>query len=137
MLGRTTRLVNKHHVEQSLISTFHHPKIASSMVDVSGDLFSQGVDGRKLDLGTNALQKGQLKFCFGLQLKRMEVEQVTLNGEGIGTKGRAVANVGHRVEGFGSDAQARDVDAMGWHQLVVAGEVDGWNSVLVAVTTTP
>src|SRR5215472_6209768 len=99
------------------MSPFHHPKIASRMVDISGDLLSQGIDGPELDLGANALQEGQLKFCFGLQLKRMEVEQVTLNGEGIGTKGRAVANVGDRVEGFGSDAQARDVDAMGWHQL--------------------
>ena len=65
----------------------------------------------------------------------MEVEQVGLDGEGVGAEGGAVADVGDGFEEVGGvpTLERGDVDAVSGEQFGVGGEVDGGDRVAGAV----
>jgi len=67
----------------------------------------------------------------------MEVEQVGFDGEGVGSEGGTVADVGDGVECLagvaGADGEGCDVDAVGGEEFGVGREVDGGDGVSGAV----
>src|SRR5215472_15240399 len=59
----------------------------------------------------------------------MEVQQVALDGEGVGPKRRPHADIRHSVETLPVDSHARDVYAIRRNQFIVARQVDGRNGI--------
>ena len=68
----------------------------------------------------------------------VEVEQMGFDGEGVGAKGGAVADVSNGLEEFGVQAatngQGSDVDAIGGQEFGVGREVDGGDGVAGTVS---
>src|SRR5579862_1591692 len=118
-------------------TALRQPEIPPRLVHVFRDLLAQSFDRRKLDLRPQALEEEQLQFGVGQQFDGMEVKDVAFDGEGFGAEGGAIANIGHRLEALPVDTQPGDVYAVGRNQLVIAREVDGGHSVLVAVAAPP
>ena len=72
-----------------------------------------------------------------VQRNRVEIEQVGFDGEGVGSKGRTVADVGDGVEGFAGftcpNCQRCDVDTVCGKQFCVGSKVDRGDRVAGAV----
>src|SRR5574340_1155296 len=69
-------------------------QVAAGAVDVAGDLLTQGLDRRELDLRADAPEKEDLHLGLGGEGEGMEVEQMALDSEGLGAEGGPHAHVG-------------------------------------------
>src|SRR5262249_50954179 len=101
---------------------------------IFGDLLAQGLNGGEFDFSAQAAQEKNLDRGLSRELDGMKVQQVGLDGEGIGPERRTVANVRHGVKAFSVDDRARDVNTIGWDQLLITAQVDGGDGVLVSIT---
>src|SRR5258705_6931999 len=73
-------------------------KIPAGLANILCDLLAQSIHRGKLDFIPHALQEKDLHFRVSLQFNGMEVQEVSLDGERICSKGWPVSNVGHRLE---------------------------------------
>src|SRR5208337_1887550 len=74
---------------------------------------------------------------FGDDVERMEIQQVSLDGEGIGPERRPVPYVGDRIKTFIPHPGTSDVNAILGRQLLVAAQIDGRDRVLGAAAVSP
>src|SRR5438270_12122704 len=63
----------------------------------------------------------------------MEIEQMSFYGKRLVAKRGPQADVGDGIESFAVHARARQVDAVARNQIVIAAQVDCWDSVFVAI----
>src|SRR6266576_1639524 len=63
----------------------------------------------------------------------MKIQEMTLNGERVGSERRTVPDIGDGVEAFVANPRAGDVDAILRHEFFVAAQVDGRHGVLAAI----
>src|SRR6266478_4630878 len=109
-------------------------EISPRLLHIPCNLLAQSLHGWELDFLAHPLQEENLHLGIRVQLDRVEVQQVALDGEGVGSKGWAVPDVGDGVEAFFADSRAADVDTVLGNEFFVAAQVDGGNRVLAAVT---
>ena len=121
----------------------HRPtqtEVAFCRCDISEDLLAERFGAGETSLVAQTLEEGQGQGCLFVETDGVEVQQVGFDGEGVGSEGRAVADVGDGVKCFGgwacSDGESGDVDAVGGEKLCVRGEVDGGDGVARAVAAT-
>jgi aspartate carbamoyltransferase catalytic subunit len=88
------------------------PKESAGPVDVFADLGPQLFNRRKLNFVAKSLQKANLNYRVRVQREGMEIEQVTLNGKRIHTKGRSIAYICHGIKQLRAHTGPRDVHAM-------------------------
>src|SRR5215469_2469217 len=115
----------------------HHPtqtEVALCASHVFADLLAESVWIGPTDFVAQALQKGDCEGRGFGEFDGVEVEDVRLDGEGVGPKGGTVANVGDGVERFIANFQCGDVDAVGGDEFGVGCEVDCGDGVACAVS---
>src|SRR3954471_554301 len=64
----------------------------------------------------------------------MEVEQMSLNGKRLVAKRGPQSDIGDGIKSFVAHAGACEIDAIAGNQIVIAAQVDRWDSVFVAIT---
>src|SRR5208282_5670788 len=113
------------------------PEILFGLGHVPPDLLFQRFDGRKLDLVAQAIEEVKFNFGFRREFKRMEIQQVGLDGKRVAAESRAVPDVGDRVEALiliaAAEAGAGDIDAVFGDEFFVARQVDSGYGVLRSV----
>src|SRR6476469_5370954 len=67
----------------------------------------------------------------------MEIEQVSFNGKRLVTKRGSQADIGHGIKRLVVHASACEIHAVAGNQIVIAAQVDGGNSIFVAVASSP
>src|ERR1700761_739636 len=112
-------------------------QITSGGCHIAADLFAQGLGRGPLALIAQAGEESQTEGRDRVKRDRAEVQQVAFDGERGISKGGAGADVGDRVEAefvgrARCDCHARDINAGGGNQAIVAGEIDSGHSEAAA-----
>ncbi len=71
--------------------------------DVLHDLLTQKFRRVKASLRTYVFEEGEFERSFRAESNGMEIQEVRLDGKGVGAEGGAIANVCNRLEEFGID----------------------------------
>ena len=93
--------------KQLAVSCFlpHQAEEPLGPLDVFSDLLSQGINRFELLLVAQSPEEDQLDLGLRQQFDGMEIEQMAFDGERVGPKGRAHADVGYCIEAFAVDAR--------------------------------
>ena len=79
------------------------------------------------------MEKAQADRLVVRQFDGMKIQDVAFDGKGVGTESGAVADICDRLKNFAVDLEIGYIYADRGSELIVAGQVDGWNRVLGAV----